>query len=229
VWKVGAYGVSADFADFCVVSTPLGSYKCEIALEFLPSGEITPLFAQKVLHMLCDTVVKFVADPTTPLPEPNQLLSLQPQIVEETAKPSDNFYLNSQLEDIDRAELLVLSEILIRVWRKVLGDGDTPNLHFDSSFFDLNGDIMGLAQVSWLLEQEGFPVLIEDLIEHPTVLGHVAAMCSSNAKSETSGSPASPVDDEDQSKQTQKWTLSNPWARTLSLARRMVRRNTRGA
>jgi hypothetical protein len=53
------------------------------------------------------------------------------------------------------------------------------HLALDASFFGLGGDIIGLAQLSWLLEQRGFPVArIEDLIAHPTVRGHMGVLAA---------------------------------------------------
>ena len=36
--------------------------------------------------------------------------------------------------------------------------------------------MIGLAQVAWLLEQEDFKVRLDDLIEHPTMMGQMAAL-----------------------------------------------------
>ena len=228
MYKVGGVGVDEDFADFSVVSSPLDSDRCEIRLGFSLNSEVTPIFAQKVLNMLCNTASSFMADPNAPLMSPQQLSSLTSQTIEETGKPSDNYFLSSQLQGLDRADLLVLSDILSRTWRQVLGEENTTNLHLESSFFELNGDIMGLAQVAWLLEQEGFKVRIEDLIDHPTMLGQMAAMCPNRAQPKATPSFTSLVDDDEEVGQMQKSEKSNSWIKAMSMARRMVRRNTRG-
>jgi amino acid adenylation domain-containing protein/non-ribosomal peptide synthase protein (TIGR01720 family) len=55
------------------------------------------------------------------------------------------------------------------------------NLAPDANFFSLGGDIIGLAQLCWLLEQRGFPVpRIEDLIAQPTVRGHMGVLAAAS-------------------------------------------------
>src|SRR5699024_2810883 len=81
--------------------------------------------------------------------------------------------------------LLVHSDILTKCWQQVLPHPAQANYHqttfqLDSSFFDLGGDIISVAQLVWLLEQEGLHVRIEDLLKHPSFLGHMAVLALYN-------------------------------------------------
>ncbi|EEP79830.1 predicted protein [Uncinocarpus reesii 1704] len=231
-YKIGGVGADEDFADFSVISTPKGSDQCELTLSFSQNSDITPIFAQKVLNMLCNVASSFTADPNSSLMSPAELTKLAPQIIEETSRPNDNYFVSSQLQGLNRADLLVLSDVLSRSWRQVLGDDNTNGLNLESSFFDLNGDIMGLAQVSWLLEQEGFKVRIEDLIDHPTMLGQMAAMCASKVEqSKMSESMASLIDEDTSTPPTPTTPVpkseKKSWLKAMGMARRIVKRNTR--
>lgn len=224
-YNVGIIGADENFTDISVLSNPVGSNKCEINLTFSRNGEITPIFAQKVLHMLCNTASSFLADPNAPLPSPQQLCDLPVQTIEETAKPSDSYYQSSQLQGLSRAELLVLSDILSRAWREILGEDNTLDLHLESSFFELNGDIMGVAQLAWLLEQEGFKVRMEDLIDHPTMLGQMAVMSASKTEQPQDSTMTSLVEEHEEPGYTRKTGKSNSsWTKAIDIARRMSRR-----
>ena len=229
-YTMGAVGTEEDFSDFSVVSSLQEGDKCEIALGFSLNSSITPIFAQKVLNMLCNTISNFMADTSMVLLSPQQISKMPPQTIDETQKPYDSYFLSSQLQDLTQAEILVLSDILSRAWRQVLGEENTTSLNLESSFFDLNGDIMGLAQVAWLLEQEGFTVRVEDLIDHPTMLGQMATLCSQRSMEkekaiEASSSQNSIEDDYDSVPNAK--VEKNSWFKALGMARRMVRRNTR--
>ncbi|EGE07648.1 nonribosomal peptide synthase [Trichophyton equinum CBS 127.97] len=229
-YTIGAVGTEEDFSDFSVVSSLQEGDKCEIALGFSLNSSITPIFAQKVLNMLCNTISNFMADTSMILLSPQQISKMPPQTIDETQKPYDSYFLSSQLQDLTQAEILVLSDILSRAWRQVLGEENTTSLNLESSFFDLNGDIMGLAQVAWLLEQEGFTVRVEDLIDHPTMLGQMATLCSQRSMEkekaiEASSSQNSIEDDYDSVPNAK--VEKNSWFKALGMARRMVRRNTR--
>ena len=113
------------------------------------------------------------------------------------------FQASSRLQHLGRAQLLDLSTLVSTAWRQVLAlpgqqtktkaketeasaaaagnNTSSPGgLDPDTSFFALGGDIIGLAQVAWLLDQGGFPVRhLEDLVDHPTVRGHMAVLASS--------------------------------------------------
>ncbi|KMU89701.1 HC-toxin synthetase [Coccidioides immitis H538.4] len=226
-YKMEVLAQMRTFPDFSVISTPKGSDRCEISLSFSQNGDITPIFAQKVLNMLCNIASNFTAEPNSALMSPTELGELPPQVIDETGRQNDNYFVSSQLQGLSRADLLVLSDVLSRSWRQVLGDDNTNGLNLESSFFDLNGDIMGLAQVSWLLEQEGFKVRIEDLIDHPTMLGQMAAMCSSKVEQskmtfmdEESSIPATPTTPKSEKKS---------WLKAMNMARKIVKRNTRSS
>jgi aryl carrier-like protein len=183
MYTVGAVGTDEDFSDFSILSTPLEeSDMLEIRLCFSLNGVITKVFAEQVLGMLCNAAESFSARPNTILPSPNELCSLPRQAVDEVAATSDDLFQSNALQNLSRAELLVLSDILSRAWRQVLRNdkgestAGAENLQLDNSFFELGGDIMGLAQVAWLLEQEGFKLRVEDLIDHPTMLGQMAVL-----------------------------------------------------
>ncbi|KAM5489397.1 NRPS cluster protein [Microsporum audouinii] len=228
-YTFGTVGTEEDFADFSISSSSNGD-RCEIVLGFSLNSSITPIFAQKVLNMLCNTISNFMADTSMVLPSPQQISKMPPQTIDETGKPSDSYFLSSQLQDLTQAEILVLSDILSRAWRQVLGEENTSSLNLESSFFDLNGDIMGLAQVAWLLEQEGFKVRVEDLIDHPTMLGQMATICSQRTlekeKAIEASSSQTSIEDEYDSVPNPK-VEKNSWFKALGMARRMVRRNTR--
>jgi acyl carrier protein len=208
VYTVKAVGSDEELSDFSVNSNALDKDRVEIVLSFSVDGVVTMPLAQRVLDMLCDTAESFTTNPGMALPSPGALSALpirkigdfeQPVQEEENAqklkkqRSEDSSLTSSQLASLSRAEILVLSDVLRRAWEQVLGSTNNneegghgnnnipPPLKPDSSFFDLGGDLIGLAQVAWLLEQEDFKVRLDDLIEHPTMMGQMAALVQSNS------------------------------------------------
>lgn len=244
MYKLGAVGANEDFADFSILSTPLeNTDTVEIALSFSLNGAITTTFAEKVLNMLCDAAESLSANPSTTILSPSEIRCLSAQTIDDITIASDDLFQSTHLHRLSRAELLVLSDILSRAWRQVLRDssGNCILLHLESSFFELGGDIIGLAQVAWLLEQEGFKVRVEDLIDHPTLLGQIAVlsmhntrMAAKNPGSETQlhsstmlTSPSTPMLAEREPISLQKIGRANTFGKAMVLARSLVKRNTR--
>jgi non-ribosomal peptide synthetase component F len=137
---------------------------------------------------------------------------VSPAALEAGTDNDDNFRDAMEcLQRLDRAEVRALSEMVTAAWRQVLllpghrqrgGEDDDEDdthsvavttrpmsvgsFHPDTSFFSLGGDIIGLAQLSWLLDQRGVPVpRLEDLINHPTLRGHMAVLAASAAAAPT--------------------------------------------
>lgn len=271
-YKVGGTGADDEFSDFTILSTPQEDDRVEIALGFCDNGVINPSFAQNILDRLCEMAVSFTSRPNAPLPSPSALSDQPSQvIIEDRSKyrhssySEEEHFLLSHLKGLSRAEVLVLSDILSRIWREVLTDNSKdnsnsttwPDFQLDSSFFDLNGDIVSLAQAASLLEQEGFKVRLEDLIEHPTMLGHMAVLALHNSEerdkdkdkekiktsgkttSDGTGSSTTVSSSAERSEAgaappltptpapLTKAQRTKSWTKALSLARKVVRRNAR--
>ncbi|KAJ5243117.1 uncharacterized protein N7469_001444 [Penicillium citrinum] len=195
-YRMGGAGVNDNFADLTMVSRPADDRNLNVTLGFSEKGPILPSFAEKVLDMVCETAQSLIANPSTSLPSPNMLRSLPSQVVDDLPRPSDEHFLSAHLKSRSIAELLVHSDILSRSWHQCLPNrtpaipgndvdekpkNQTP-FQLDSSFFDLGGDIFNMAQLTWLLEQEGLKVRLEDLLEHPSFLGQMAVLALHNAK-----------------------------------------------
>ncbi|XHF97288.1 hypothetical protein AWENTII_000881 [Aspergillus wentii] len=186
-FRMGGLGVIDNFSDFTLVSKSIDERNLAVSLGYSSNSPISQEFATKILDMACETAQSLVANPNSVLPSPSTLRSLRPQVVDDIPRMSDQIFLSSQLKDRSMAELLVNSEILAQVWQQVLpnqsADPHQTTFHFDASFFELGGDIFNMAQVVWLLEQEGLRVRIEDLLEHSTFLGQLAVLALRNGTS----------------------------------------------
>ncbi|KAL1965991.1 hypothetical protein VTN77DRAFT_4931 [Rasamsonia byssochlamydoides] len=234
-YRIRGVGSDEDLADFSIISHPSGRDRVEIAISFSLNGAVTETLAQRVLDMICETAEGFTANPGMVLPTPAALSALPTQTIEESVKKlEDETFTSSQLKGLSRPEILVLSDVLSRTWQQVLTEKDDncPAFKLDSSFFELGGDIVSLAQVAWLLEQEDFKVRLDDLIEHPTMLGQMAVLVQSNwsaAKKMIALSQADTAADSlgESGSLRPKARKSSSWAGALSLARRMVRREGR--
>ncbi|OCL14025.1 nonribosomal peptide synthase [Glonium stellatum] len=241
MYELGAVGTEEDFADFSILSTPLEEpYMFEISLTFSLNGAITTTFAEKAFNMLCTAAGDFSKNPGTSLIPPSELHCLRPQTIGDITIVSDDLFQSTHLHGLSRAEILVISDVVSRAWHQVLRDANdacTP-IQLDSSFFELGGDIMGLAQIAWQLEQEGFKVRVEDLIDHPTMLGQMAVLSLHNSRAAAKpadsqpsliGTPSPPMRalTELEPIPLQRMGRSNTFVKAVSLARRMVKRNTR--
>lgn len=240
-YRMGGAGVNDNFADLTMVSRPAGDRNLDISLGYSEKGPILPAFAEKVLDMVCETAQSLVANPSTALPSPNMLCSLPPQVVDDLPRTSDEHFLSAHLKSRSIAELLVHSDILSRSWHQVLPprasnttvDPDTndkpanqASFQLDSSFFDLGGDIFNMAQLTWLLEQEGLKVRLEDLLEHPSFLGQMAVLALHNAKhqEELPAEQATGAASPDPSIRT-RVEKKKTWEKAMTLARKLTRRN----
>ena len=63
---------------------------------------------------------------------------------------------------------------------------NSPALNLYSSFYELGGDLIGLASLTAFLEGEGFEVRLEDMIKRPT-LGEQVALLSMRKDAESVG------------------------------------------
>ncbi|KAF7594115.1 hypothetical protein BBP40_010114 [Aspergillus hancockii] len=189
MYRMGGAGVVDNFTDITVVSKPTGDGKLDITLAYSQRSAINTSFAEKVLDMLCETAHSLITNPRITLPSPSTLRSLPSQVIDDIPRPTEEHFLNSNLNSRSISELLVHSDILNKTWQQVLPnrDADTPHPPFqlNSSFFSLGGDIFSMGQLAWCLEQEGLQVRLEELLEHPTFLGHLAVLALHNAKQET--------------------------------------------
>jgi aryl carrier-like protein len=233
-YQVGAVGSNEDFTDLTIVSIPRDTDMVELTLSYCPTSVITPSFAEKVLDMVCSAAESFTANPSMLLPSPLALSTQPSEIIDDLVKPEDEQFPSSQLKDLTRAEILVLSDVISRTWQQVLSDrdGNCPAFQLNSSFFDLNGDIISLAQLAWLLEQEDFKAPLEALVDHPSMLGQMAVLALHNSADKNQGSSsigwsmAASLAVGESSPARKAWGKKS-WATAMSLARKMVRRNAR--
>ncbi|CAG8213563.1 unnamed protein product [Penicillium olsonii] len=239
-YRMGGVGVNDNLADLTMVSRPDGENSLSVILGYSEKGPVMPSFAEKVLDMACEMAKSLISTPNMPLPSASMLRSLTPQTIDDMPRPTDEHFLSAHLKSRSIAELLVHSDILSRSWHQVLPSRNpsTPvdvdekqnqpsPFQLDSSFFDLGGDVFNLAQLTWLLEQEGLKVRLEDLIEHPSFLGQMAVLALHNAKhvedlpAETVATGAALPDPEARPRLKK----ANTWDKAKVLARKLTRRN----
>ncbi|KAJ5489299.1 Nonribosomal peptide synthetase 1 [Penicillium diatomitis] len=238
-YRMGGAGVNDNFADLTLVSRPADDRSLNVTLGYSEKGPIVPAFASKVLDMVCEIVQSLVANPSTVLPSPSMLRAFPTQVVDDLPWATDEHYLSSHLKTRSIAELLVHSDVLSRSWNQVLPNQDVGQLpvledsnaspsafQLDSSFFDLGGDIFNMAQLTWLLEQEGLKVCLEDLLEHPSFLGQMAVLALHNAPQNEQPNPhlasgAIPAD----SAATTRVEKKKTWEKAMTIARKLTRRS----
>ncbi|KAF4630787.1 hypothetical protein G7Y89_g7349 [Cudoniella acicularis] len=174
-YTFGGIGSQDDFADFTVLSIPqVEKDDVEISLTFgLSNICMTPAATEAIFNTLCQTLTSFSANPNVVLPSPSEISALPRQLQDDSTIHSA-CRMSRSLDTLDRKYLLVYSDVLTRGWRSILGE----NVMIDpeSSFFDLGGDIMGLAQLVSILEAEGFKVKLEELVRHPVSMEQLALL-----------------------------------------------------
>jgi hypothetical protein len=186
---VGAVGSQEDFADFSIHSTSRGGSQIDIALTYAPNSTITAEFAQHVFESLCANVVAFSEDPLTLLPSPSELSSTSSTTINSEKmrkKSTDKHPVTLPTEmGLSRHETNTLATTLRSAWEQILHDehGAPKPIELSSDFFQLGGDIMGLAQVASILDQEeGFRVRVEDLIDKAVFVEQVGILATERKK-----------------------------------------------
>ena len=174
-YTLGAIGSQEDFADITILSTPQEDDSIEISLIFTKSFGITIEFAEELFEELCNTSKAFSENPNAVLPSPSELSALPRQTIEDPTPIVDSS-LSDNLRGINHDELLVYNDVVTRAWRQILWDksGAVAVIDFDSSFYELGGDIIGVAQVASILEAKGFKLRVEDMVDHPLLVEQLA-------------------------------------------------------
>lgn len=223
-YTLGAVGSQEGFADLTVLSTPQPNDQIEISLIFTSSSGITLSFAEEMFEALIDTSIEFSMTTTSPLPTPEDISSLESKALDEEELQVD-LELSSQLQGLSRDDLLAYSDVLTRAWKQILWDRNEIMIDLDISFYELGGDIVGLAQVASLLEQEGYKLRVEDLVDHPVMIDQLAllAVCAKEKRgredAEAGGMAA-----QTQTVQGPKKGLKKIFGKSMGLAKRIRQR-----
>lgn len=171
-FKLGAAGTQQDFADFSINSTSNGGDKVSIALTYVPNSTITADYAQRVFEMFCASIIAFSDNPHQLLPTPSELSSVRSSVVD-SENIRKNFVQKEAATlptdiDLPVSELDSVVSVLRSAWQQILHDGHgaSPSIGMASDFFQLGGDIMGLAQIVAILAERGFVVRVEDMLDN---------------------------------------------------------------
>ena len=182
-YTIGAVGSQEDFADLTVLSTPQDNDQIELNLIFTSNSGIDRAFADEAFDMLCSISSQFSTSPAMALPSTTALAKMQPQVPEPTEAPP-NPTLAPAVQALSPDELLRHLDVLTQAWRQILSDGSKTMaaVGMETSFFDLGGDIVGLAQVAALLELDDFAVRVEDLVDHPLFSEQLALLALAKSR-----------------------------------------------
>jgi endonuclease YncB( thermonuclease family) len=85
---------------------------------------------------------------------------------------------------LSRHETTTLASTLRSAWEQILHDehGSPIPIELGSDFFQLGGDIMGLAQVASILDQDGLKVRVEDLLDKSVFVDQVSILAVERKK-----------------------------------------------
>ncbi|RYN46813.1 Nonribosomal peptide synthetase dtxS1 [Alternaria tenuissima] len=186
-YTIGAVGSQEDFADFSIHTTSRGN-QMDVTLTYAPNSTITAEFAQHAFDMLCANVAAFSEDPHSLLPSPSELSSHSSTTVnsEKMRKKSTEKQPVSLPTDtgLSRHETTTLASTLRSAWEQILHDehGSPIPIELGSDFFQLGGDIMGLAQVASILDQDGLKVRVEDLLDKSVFVDQVSILAVERKK-----------------------------------------------
>jgi hypothetical protein len=187
-YKLGAVASQEDFADFSVLSTSKAGNQLEVMLTYAPNTTITTEYAQNVFDILCTTAITFAEDPYSLLPSPSELTSqVSPALHSEKSgkKTADKQPATlPEFPGLSKEEITTLATKLKRSWETILRDerGNALTVELDSSFFEMGGDIMGLAQVASILDQDGLKVRVEDLLDKSDFSDQIVLLCEARKK-----------------------------------------------
>ena len=193
-YHVSATGAPGELADVSIVTVPKEGDNVEINLSYAKNGAVTPSLAERLLNMLCMTAESVSTKPSMKLPSPTQISRMPRQMADEIESVSTDT-LNTPHEKLTEYELLSLSDAVTHAWQQVLPETRSSSpINPDESFFDLGGDVVGLAQVVALLKQDGYELRLEDMIAHSVFSEQVALLAQQKAQSRTIDSSSSEED-----------------------------------
>lgn len=188
-YSIGAVGSQEDFADFSIHSTSREGKHMDVTLTYAPNSTITAEFAQQVFDMFCTNIIAFAEDPQALLPSPSDLGSRSSTIINTDKMRSKSAEKQPVTLPTDtglsKHELSTLATKLRSAWEQILHDehGAPASIELGSDFFQLGGDIMGLAQVASILDQEeGFRVRVEDMIDKSVFVEQVSLLAVERKK-----------------------------------------------
>ncbi|KAL5437004.1 hypothetical protein PMIN07_006815 [Paraphaeosphaeria minitans] len=188
-FKIGAAGNQEDFADISILSASKARNEVEVTLTYAPNSTLTAEFTQDVFDMLCANVITFSEDPYTLLPAQSEIGSQSSTtITSETArkKSSEKKPLTLPTDTgLSKHELATLSTKLRSAWEQNLRDENNapPAIDLASDFFQLGGDIQGIAQIASIFNHEdGWKVRVEDLLDKPVFVDQVGLLAAERKK-----------------------------------------------
>ena len=190
-YKVGCLAAQDTLADISVVSTPKANDMVEVCMGFIDDGSIVPKFVETAIDLLCSLAQSFATNPSHVLPSIVSPSSLKPLTHQHLDIPkAESPHLEPMLRGLKKRDVSDLADLLTRAWRMVLPASkqqhNSPALNLYSSFYELGGDLIGLASLTAFLEGEGFEVRLEDMIQRPT-LGEQVALLSMRKDAESVG------------------------------------------
>jgi NRPS condensation-like uncharacterized protein/aryl carrier-like protein len=182
-----------DFSDINVVSQPCAGVASddaedenmyEITLSYVSGGPVPREFAERALDLLCEAAGRFAADPEGPLMLPSEDAGLSTGVpFVETLVPDQDRLDISALHSLSPAQQVNLSTLVTNAWKQVLTLPESHAISLDTSFFDLGGDIVHLAQLAWAFGEDipsvFSPVRLDDLLAFPTLRDHMALLAAS--------------------------------------------------
>ncbi|KAI4244585.1 MAG: hypothetical protein L6R42_010418, partial [Xanthoria sp. 1 TBL-2021] len=201
-YKVGAQGAQDTLADLTLVSTPKGGDKLEVTLSFIDDGSISKEFVQNALDSMCSLAQNLVRSPTSSILDVVSKSAISVSLTQHQrnpqpmiSSPSSRPALDSLLRGASKKEVTDLADTLARGWRLVLPTAKNRQfiLNLDSSFYESGGDLISLASLTAILEEQGWDLKLEDLISRPTMGEQVSMLWKLKTK-KGAGSGASSSD-----------------------------------
>jgi len=168
----------------------------EVMVSFAEGGRVTRELAQRALDLLCETAERFAREPDAEVQVPSSGSELGQQ---QTTLPHQDLFLpastrvdTSSTSPSDYPIIPELVALIKSAWKRVLLPSTFPHtgaeetqhaaaadldISDDTSFFAAGGDLVRLAELAWLLGQEGLPTpSLEDLAARLTVRDQAALL-----------------------------------------------------
>ena len=192
-YKVGCVGAQDTLADITVVSTPKKDDMVEVCMGFIDDGSIVPRFVETALDLLCSLAQSFATNSSHLLPSASSPSTAKPLTHQHSdILKAESPHLEPMLRGLNKRDVTDLADMLTRAWRTVLPTTSTKQpsssaLTLYSSFYELGGDLIGLASLTAFLEGEGFDIRIEDMIKRPTLGEQVALLSAAKRNSGSTG------------------------------------------